>query len=180
VDAVRRVAVVGTSGAGKTTFARALAARLDVPHVELDSFFHQAGWTELPTDEFRAVAAAAVAGDAWVVDGNYTSKLGSLVNDAADTIVWLHFPRWLVTQRIVRRTARRVLTREELWNGNREPWTNLWSRDPERNVIVWSWTSHHRNNERRQAAMDGRWVVLRSPAEARRWLAGVSPAAASA
>jgi len=44
---VRRVSVVGVSGSGKTTVARALAARLGVPHVELDAIYHQPGWTGL-------------------------------------------------------------------------------------------------------------------------------------
>ncbi len=45
--------MVGTSGSGKTTVGRALAARLGLPFVELDAIFHQPGWTELPREDFR-------------------------------------------------------------------------------------------------------------------------------
>ena len=45
----------------------------------------------------------------------------------ADTVVWLDLPRSQVMRQIVSRTFRRVLTREELWNGNREPVENLWA-----------------------------------------------------
>ena len=57
-----RIAVHGASGSGKTTLATALAARLGLARTELDALFHQPGWTELPTDEFRAEVASRVAG----------------------------------------------------------------------------------------------------------------------
>ena len=181
---VQRVAVVGCSGSGKTTLGRAVAERLGAPYVELDALNHLPGWNERETDEFRAVVAAAVAGDSWVVDGNYRSKLGGLVYDRADTVVWLDYARPLVMRRVVRRTLRRVVTREELWHGNREPWSNLWSRDPYKSIIAWSWVNHphvrERNEELMAEAPPGQtWVRLRSPAETARWLAGLSPAAAS-
>jgi adenylate kinase family enzyme len=65
--------VVGNSGSGKSTLAAGLAARLGAPFVELDSIFHQPGWTELPRDEFRARVGALAAGEEWVIDGNYTA-----------------------------------------------------------------------------------------------------------
>lgn len=176
---MRRVAVVGTSGSGKTTLARELAARLGVPHVELDAVQHLPGWEPCPPDRFRERVGELLRGGSWVVDGNYTSRLGHRVIDDAELVVWLDLPRWMVTQRVVRRTLRRVITREELWNGNREPWTNLYARDPERNVILWSWATHTVNRGRYDALADERWVRLRSPAEVRRWLRGFSPAAGS-
>jgi adenylate kinase family enzyme len=69
----RRIVVVGSTGAGKTTLAEALSARLNIPHVELDSFYWEAGWAPASTLDFRARVAEALADDAWVVDGNYQS-----------------------------------------------------------------------------------------------------------
>jgi len=168
----RRVAVVGCSGSGKTTLARALAARLGVPHVELDGLFHGPGWTHPDDDEFRRRVAAALGDGGWVVDGNYRSHLGELVVAAADTVLWLDPPRRTALQRVVRRTLRRVVTRQVLWNGNREAWSNLWSRVPERSIIAWTWTRHGSTRARYEAesAGDDRWVRLRSPADVRRWL----------
>src|SRR5919108_416694 len=87
-----KIAVVGTSGSGKTTVARALARRLGVPHVELDALFHGPGWTETPAEEFRRRVASATGASGWVVDGNYDSKLGDLVLGRGDTVVWLDMP----------------------------------------------------------------------------------------
>jgi adenylate kinase family enzyme len=158
---VKRVSVVGNSGAGKTTLGRELAAALGVPFVELDSIFHQPGWQELPDDEYRAAVAARVADDAWVVDGNY-STVQDLVWARIDTVVWIDLPRALVMRQVVLRTLRRVLTREELWNGNREPFGNLWRIDPHRSIIRWAWTAHRRNHERYARAMtDPAWAHLR-------------------
>jgi adenylate kinase family enzyme len=118
---VRRVAIIATaSGCGKTTFGRQLAARLGVPFVELDAINHQAGWNELDTHELRRRVEPLVAGEAWVIDGSYRGKLGDLVLESADTIVWLDLPRRVWLPRLVLRTLRRVALREELWNGNRE------------------------------------------------------------
>ncbi len=118
---MRRVAIIATaSGCGKTTVGRALAARLGVRFVELDAIHWQAGWTELDAAELRRRIESIVAGDAWVVDGSYRGKLGDLVLEGADTIVWLDLPRRVWLARLVARTIRRLVRREELWNGNRE------------------------------------------------------------
>jgi adenylate kinase family enzyme len=138
---VRRVSIVGNAGSGKTTLGRALAGRLGVSFVELDSVFHQPGWRPLPVDEFRRHVEAVVAGDGWVVDGNY-SAVRDLVWARADTVVWIDLPRRAVMRQVVGRTLRRTLTRVELWNGNREPLTGLFRLDPERSIIRWAWVKH--------------------------------------
>ncbi len=121
----RRIAVIGSaSGSGKTTLARELARRLDVPVVELDALVHGPNWAETPDDVLRAQLEPILAGEAWVIDGVYRGKLGSLVLDAADLVVWVDLPIHVWLPRLLRRTHRRVSTGEELWNGNRETWRN--------------------------------------------------------
>ena len=118
---VRRVAIIATaSGCGRTTFGRALASRLGVPFHELDAIHWRAGWRETSADELRRHVEPLLAAEAWVIDGSYRGKLGDLVLEAADTVVWLDLPRRIWLTRLVRRTLRRVVLREELWNGNRE------------------------------------------------------------
>lgn len=142
-----RIQVVGSSGSGKTTFAKELARQLDLPHLELDSIYHQRDWQPLPTEEFRLRVEAFANNSKWVVDGNY-SKVGDLLQSRITHLVWLDYPRWFVMQRLARRSLRRVFTKEELWNGNREELRNLLSGNAERNVMLWSWISHSRNRKR--------------------------------
>ena len=90
---VRKVAIVASaSGNGKTTLGRELARRLDVPFVEMDALVHGPNWVETPDDELRAQVEPLVAADGWVIDGTYRSKLGDLVLDHADLVVWLDLP----------------------------------------------------------------------------------------
>jgi adenylate kinase family enzyme len=148
---VRRVSVVGNSGSGKSTVARELALVLGGPHLELDGVFHQPGWVPLPEDEFRGVVAAAAAGDRWVMDGNY-SAVRPLVWARADTVVWLDLPRRTVMRQVVWRTLRRAVTRQELWNGNRESLRNFLTWVPEESVISWAWHNHAKYQHRYGAA----------------------------
>ncbi len=174
-----RIAVVGNSGSGKTTLARRAAAMLGVPHIELDAIFHQRGWQPLDTLEFRRRVEAVVAGDGWVVDGNYTHFVGDLIWSRADVVVWLDLPRRTVMRQVAARTLRRAIRREELWNGNREPWSNFYRWDPEMNIMRWTWTQHAKYRERYSAAMADpayahlSFVRLSSHAEAEAWLASL-------
>jgi len=167
--------VVGNSGAGKTTFARDLAGRLGVPALELDAIFWDAGWTKRDPDEARGAIRDALAGapDGWVVDGNWTSRVGDTL-DGAEAWVWLDYSRRVVLPRVVRRTLRRGVTRAELWHGNREDLRSLLSRDPHTNIVAWSWTAHRPTRERyAELARTEPVIRLRTPREARRWLDAV-------
>jgi adenylate kinase family enzyme len=167
--------VVGNSGSGKTTLGRALAGRLGVPFLELDSIYHQAGWQPLEREAFRARVGAVVEDAGWVVDGNY-SAVRDLIWDRADTVVWFDLPRRTVIRQIVTRTLRRGLIRTELWNGNREQLTSLFRTAPEESIIRWSWTQHEKYRRRyAQAALDPdhahlTFVRIASRADARRLL----------
>ena len=117
----------------------------------------------------------------WVIDGNY-SVIHDIVWGSADTVVWFDLPYATVLSRTIRRTVRRTATREELWNGNREPFSNLWSLNPEKSIIAWAATRHGIYRRRSwEAERDPRWahlrfVRLRSQAAADGFLAGVAAA----
>jgi adenylate kinase family enzyme len=178
---VQRISVIGTSGSGKTTLARRLAERLDLPHLELDAVFHQPGWTGLPDDEFQAVVRDFCAGERWVVCGKY-SQVRELVFERADTIVCLDHHRVRQTLRVARRTLRRGLWREELWNGNRESLRALWVfQDREASIVRWTWDTVPRVRRLfdEVAATHGvrgvRVVRLRGWREVDRFLEAVTP-----
>lgn len=138
-EGFQRIAVIGTSGAGKTTLARRLAASLELPHLELDAVYHQAGWEPLPDEEFRRRVAGFCAGDRWVTCGKY-AVVRDLLFARADAIVCLDHGRARQTLRVYGRTLRRVVTRRTLWNGNRERWSGLRPWGPADQVIArWAW-----------------------------------------
>ena len=144
---MRRVVVVGCPGAGKTTLAANLASALDLHHIELDELFHGPGWTQRSEDEFRAgIVAEMEVGDSerggWVICGNYNSASGGIHLAKADTVVWLDLPRSVVMARVMKRTVVRGVLRTELWNGNREPFSNFVRWDPDHNIVRWAWVNY--------------------------------------
>lgn len=170
---MKRVVVLGTSCSGKTTFARSLAHALDVLHVELDELYWLPNWTPRPVEEFHALVDDAVAGERWVMDGNYGS-VRHLVWPRATTAIWLNYPFLLVMRRALWRTIRRAVTREELFSGNRESLRlSFLSRD---SILVWVVRTYHRRRRAYREIFDGPgWphldrIEFRRPAEAERFL----------
>jgi adenylate kinase family enzyme len=171
---VRKVAVIASaSGNGKTTLGRELAHRLGVPFTELDALVHGPGWIETPDDVLRAQVEPIVASDGWVIDGTYRSKLGDLVIESADVVVWLDLPVRVWMSRLVRRTWRRARGREQLWNDNRESLRGVvWGRD---SLFMWAIRSHFRRRREWPEALRSFPVVrLRTRAEVERFLADAS------
>jgi adenylate kinase family enzyme len=116
---LKRIAVVGTSGSGKTTVAKRVSDILGIPHVELDSLYWLPGWEEAPEEEFKQLVLEATRGESWVVCGNYRFAREVLWG-RVDIVVWLDMPFMTVFLRTLWRTIRRIVTREELWGTNRE------------------------------------------------------------
>ena len=174
---MERVVVVGSSGAGKTTFARRLAQLTGLPTLEMDSVYHRDGWSSTPDEEFQHELEVFTRSDRWIVDGNYASH-GSrdVVWPRADTFIWLDMPKRIVMRRVIARTLKRVITRETLWGNVCERWSNLYSLDPAKNIIVWSWTRFDRYQERYEGAIaDGSFshaevVRLRDPRQVEAFL----------
>jgi adenylate kinase family enzyme len=99
---MQRVMVIGSPGAGKSTLARRLAGLTGLPLFHLDREHWLPGWTEPLPDDWRAKQTALVAGDRWIIDGNYGGSL-TLRIGRADTVIWLDYPTALCLWRAVRR-----------------------------------------------------------------------------
>jgi adenylate kinase family enzyme len=140
-----RVLVAGTSGAGKTSLAMLIAHAWQLPRVELDALHHGENWTPRPTfvDEVERFAAQP----RWVTEWQYTAKLGELLHNRADLVVWLDHPRHLVMRQVVVRTVIRRIRREILWNGNVEPPLRTVLTDSD-HVIRWAWRTQGGPGER--------------------------------
>ena len=101
----RRIMVIGCSGSGKSTFARALAGKLTLPLIHLDAEYWLPGWAQPPRDVWREKVATLVACDTWVMDGNYTGTF-DLRMPRADMIVFLDLPRYVCLRGILLRPLR--------------------------------------------------------------------------
>jgi adenylate kinase family enzyme len=169
-----RIVVIGTSGAGKTTLARRIAARLNLPHIELDAINWQAGWRDLDRhdrDEFLRRVTAAIQAETWVLDGGYSSVRDTLFRRATH-LVWLDYKRRVIMVRVIRRSLLRAILRTELWpgTGNREQWRHLLRPS---HPIRWAWSTWSRRRQEtaeRLGRTEYRHLVvlrLRRPGEVR-------------
>jgi adenylate kinase family enzyme len=168
-----RIVVTGTSGAGKTTLARRIAALLEVPHIELDAVNWQSGWRDLARhdpDEFVRRVTEAIKPEAWVVDGNY-GPVRDAVWRRATYLVWLDYERPVIMARVIRRTLLRAALRTEMWAGNRERW---WRMLRPSHPVRWAWSTWAQRRRETAARLEreeyaGLVVLrLRRPREARR------------
>ncbi len=145
---MKRVAVIGPPGAGKTTFARRLAEQTGLPLIYLDAHFWNPGWVPTPRDEWRARHADLLAQDEWIIDGVYMNTLAERVA-AADTVIFLDVPRlrclWRVLKRMV---SSRGMVRPDMAEGCLEKW------DAE--FLAYVWTFPRKRRPRVLAALEDR------------------------
>lgn len=188
-----RILIYGVTGSGKTTLARRVGEATGLPwHSVDDEIGWLPEWTERPLEDQHRLAERICTQQQWVLDTAY-GKWADVPLSRVDLIVALDYPRWLSLHRLVRRTLRRAVTREEACNGNIESWRTLFSSD---SIIVWHFRSWARKRARiRQwvadpatarvrAAAHGRAVDptpprvvhLRTPAQTEAWLATLGKA----
>jgi adenylate kinase family enzyme len=117
---MKKIIIVGTAGAGKTTLAKKMSRMLNINHIELDSIYHQKNWQPIGRDDFLKIIDQQTRAEAWIFCGNYFSRLGLDFWKKADAVIWLDYPFSIVFKRVVLRTLKRGTTRQLLWNGNRE------------------------------------------------------------
>jgi adenylate kinase family enzyme len=152
---VKRIAILGRGGAGKSALAQKLSRVLELPVVELDSVFWQPGPRPTPERDWVEIQPELVARDRWIIDGDlgrYDSGL-ELRLRAADTVVVLDFPLW----RCVWRALRRSRETREFW-----VWVYRYRRDS-LPVITKAIALH---------ASHADVHILRNPRQMRRFVAG--------
>ncbi len=162
----RRVVVTGMAGAGKSTFARALSAKTGLPVIHLDVHFWQPGWTEPGEHDWRSTQRALLAGDEWIVDGNYHETL-DLRLERADTVVFLDTPWWVCARRALVRGIRTPPPHRQLpagceqsaWRRLRDEWWLVWR--------IWRGRRSERERELAIVAASGAHATLHLVTSAR-------------
>lgn len=171
---MKRIAVVGTTGSGKTTLGEKLSKHLGVPFVDLDTLFWLPGWQESSVDAFRQKVEQVTFPEAWVIAGNY-SKARDIIWARADTLVWLDYPLLVSLWQLFGRTVRRIVSQEDLWGtGNRETWRKQFlSRE---SLFLWAVKTHRRRKREYPVLLSQpeyahlHLIRLASPRDTKEWL----------
>ena len=106
---MRKILVIGSGGAGKSTFARRLGGVLKLEVIHLDLLYWSPGWVEMPKDKWRTVVEDLVKRDSWIIDGNYGGTLDIRLA-ACEEVIFLDVPRMTCLRRVLKRA---VLYRNE-------------------------------------------------------------------
>jgi len=145
---MRKVIIVGVAGSGKSTLAKRISKKINARHIELDSIYHQQNWQPIETEEFIKTINEFMENDSWVFCGNYFSRLGLEFWSKADTVIWLDYPFHTALRRVFLRTLKRGLTRQVLWNGNRESLRkNLFTKDSVIRHMLTTWRKQKKRYE---------------------------------
>ncbi len=169
---MKRVLVIGSPGAGKSTFALKLSKRINLPVIHLDKEFWNPGWIETPADQWRAKVRELVEPDKWIIGGSYDSSLDIRL-PRADTVIFMGFPRrlclWRVFKRIITSLGKVRFDMAEgcpekidfgffkwIWNYRRDHYPKIYEK----------LNSHHNSKN---------LIFIKSPAEARRFIRDLIP-----
>ncbi|MFB5643666.1 AAA family ATPase [Kluyvera ascorbata] len=156
-----KINVVGTSGVGKSTLAKRLAALFSVPYIEMDTLYWRPDWQGVTDEELFAALTQATAAPGWVLDGNYNRSRPVKWRDV-DLVVWVDYSFWRTFRQAVWRAASRAWRQQELWpgTGNRESFRrSFFSRD---SIILWTLKTWRPNRERYLRDMaDPAWQHIR-------------------
>ena len=99
---MERIVIIGCGGAGKSTLARQLGEKLDIPVVHLDKLFWKPGWVEVPKEEFDELHRQELSKDKWIMDGNFNRTMPERIA-RCDTVIYLDFSRLACLMGVIKR-----------------------------------------------------------------------------
>jgi adenylate kinase family enzyme len=101
---MKKVLVIGSSGAGKSTFSRCLSEKTGLPLIHLDVLYWKPNWVETDKEEWKRILEKAVAGDSWIMDGHFGGTVEMRL-EKCDTVIFLDMPRVLCVYRVLKRVV---------------------------------------------------------------------------
>lgn len=164
---MKKILVIGSGGAGKSTFANRLGELLGINVIHLDALYWQPGWVEPPKAEWAATIDALISHDAWIMDGNYSGTLERRLA-ACDAVIFLDLPPRLCVWRVLKRLRRyHNATRPDMADGCHEHF-NL-------QFLLWVWNYRSRTRPKiarllRQYAGNVKVIWLQSAAAVKAYL----------
>jgi len=172
---MNRILVIGCPGSGKSVLSYKVASVTGLPLIHLDSLYHDDRWPDdakLKTEQWKMLVQSLVEGKQWIIDGNYKGTY-DLRMRAADTIIFLDYPRWLTLHRMLKR-------RIEYHKKQRPDMPATWREKISWDFLLFIWSYRSRERPRVLSLLtqysSGRTIVIaRSPLEVERWLSGIPP-----
>ncbi|MEW9502319.1 DNA topology modulation protein [Jeotgalibacillus marinus] len=169
---MKKVMIIGSPGAGKSTLANQLESKLLLPVIHLDAIFWKPGWKATPKLEFRQQLSNIMKEDAWIIDGTFGSTIDQRLK-VADTVIFLQYSRYLcVSRALKRRMMYHKKTRPDMVDGCEEKmdldflkWIWHFSRDQAPDIL-------HKLNKLQTSK---NIIILSSPKETKRWLDNIEP-----
>ncbi|MFC5735570.1 DNA topology modulation protein [Cytobacillus gottheilii] len=164
---MRKIVLIGSGGAGKSTLARQLGEELKIDVYHLDALFWKPNWVSVPKDDQRKIQNKLVEKEEWIIDGNYGGTMEIRLN-AADTIIFLDIQRTICVYRAFKRILQyRNKTRPDMGEGCKERF--------DLNFLKWIWNYPKTKRPEilkklNQISKDQRVIILKSPKEVKQFL----------
>jgi adenylate kinase family enzyme len=149
---MKRINIIGTSGSGKSTVGKKLAAKLGFPYYQMDALFWKPNWVESNDEAFFAAVTEVTDKPAWVLDGNYT-RTQHIKWENVDTVIWIDYSFPRTFYQAVKRAITRIIESKELWEGtgNKETFRKTFlSRD---SILIWTIKGYYKNRVRYETMM---------------------------
>ena len=147
---MKRINIIGTSGSGKSTFAKQLAELLSIKYIEMDALFWDRGWQGRKDTDFFSSLKDMITQDAWVLDGNYTRST-SIKWKNVDTVIWLDYSFWCTFMQLIKRSIIRIYTKKELWPGTGNIESCRQTFLSKESILLWMVQSFYKNRRKYRA-----------------------------
>jgi len=102
--AILKIVIVGASAAGKTTFARALSEKINIPATFMDEIMWNPGWNYVGDQQVKSTLDEIVGTQQWLIEGYIANAARANLFTQADQIIYLDYSGWIMAWRYIKRT----------------------------------------------------------------------------